>query len=128
MKETNLTSQRVSEQEEFWSGAIGVEYIERQRSNQVVAGNISLFAEALRDSGNISSVLEFGANIGMNLRALRMLYPNASMRGVEINHQRLRQIACAEEILKKMDDKFNPFGDACDRESWCKVRECWSGK
>ena len=87
MKETNLTSQKISEQETFWSGAFGDEYIERNRSKQLVAGNISLFAEALRDSGNISSVLEFGANIGMNLRALRMLYPNASIRGVEINHQ-----------------------------------------
>lgn len=87
MKETDLPSQRVSEQEEFWSGAFGDQYIERNRSKQLVAGNISLFAEALRDSGNISSVLELGANIGMNLRALRMLYPNIAMRGVEINRQ-----------------------------------------
>lgn len=77
----------MSEQEQFWSGAFGDEYIERNRSEQLVAGNISLFAEALRDSRNISSVLELGANIGMNLRALRMLYPNALMRGVEINRQ-----------------------------------------
>jgi len=83
----------VSEQEQFWSGAFGDEYIQRNRSEQLVAGNISLFAEALRDSRNISSVLELGANIGMNLRALRMLYPNALMRGVEINRQ-------AADILK----------------------------
>lgn len=83
----------MSEQEQFWSGAFGDEYIQRNRSEQLVAGNISLFAEALRDSRNISSVLELGANIGMNLRALRMLYPNALMRGVEINRQ-------AADILK----------------------------
>lgn len=83
----------MSEQEQFWSGAFGNEYIERNRSEQLVAGNISLFAEALRDSRNISSVLELGANVGMNLRALRMLYPNALMRGVEINRQ-------AADILK----------------------------
>lgn len=77
----------MSEQEQFWSGAFGDEYIERNRSEQLVAGNISLFAEALRDSGHVSSVLELGANIGMSLRALRMLYPNALMRGVETNHQ-----------------------------------------
>jgi len=88
-----LASKRVSEQEQFWSGAFGDEYIERNRSEQLVAGNISLFAEALRESRNISSVLELGANIGMNLRALRMLYPNALMRGVEINRQ-------AADILK----------------------------
>lgn len=88
-----MPSKRVSEQEQFWSGAFGDEYIQRNRSEQLVAGNISLFAEALRDSRNISSVLELGANIGMNLRALRMLYPNALMRGVEINRQ-------AADILK----------------------------
>ena len=88
-----MPSKRVSEQEQFWSGAFGDEYIQRNRSEQLVAGNISLFAEALRESRNISSVLELGANIGMNLRALRMLYPNALMRGVEINRQ-------AADILK----------------------------
>jgi len=82
-----LANKRVSEQEQFWSGTFGDQYIERNRSEQLVAGNISLFAEALRDSRNISSVLELGANVGMNLRALRMLYPNALMRGVEINRQ-----------------------------------------
>ena len=83
----------MSEQEQFWSGAFGDQYIERNRSEELVAGNISLFAEALRDSGDVSSVLELGANIGMNLRALRMLYPNALMRGVEINRR-------AADILK----------------------------
>ena len=33
-----------------------------------------------------------------------------------------------EAILKRLDDQFNPFGDACDRESWCKVRACWQEK
>lgn len=31
-----------------------------------------------------------------------------------------------EAILMTMDANFNPFGDACDRESWCKVRSCWT--
>ena len=29
--------------------------------------------------------MEFGANIGMNLKALKLLYPNMSLSGVEIN-------------------------------------------
>ena len=33
-----------------------------------------------------------------------------------------------EAILKSLDNQFNPFGDDCDRESWCKVRACWQEK
>ena len=33
-----------------------------------------------------------------------------------------------ELILKSLDNQFNPFGDDCDRESWCKVRACWQEK
>lgn len=80
-------SKQLSEQEEFWTGDFGDQYIERNQSAQLVAGNISLFSEALRDCGYISSVLELGANIGMNLRAMRTLYPNIKIRGVEINNQ-----------------------------------------
>jgi hypothetical protein len=31
-----------------------------------------------------------------------------------------------EELMQTMQPGWNPFGDACDRESWCKVRECWA--
>ena len=31
-----------------------------------------------------------------------------------------------EEIMQTVQPGWNPFGDACDRESWCKVRECWA--
>ena len=33
-----------------------------------------------------------------------------------------------ESILMSMDPAFNPFGDACDRESWVNVRKCWTEK
>jgi|688.fasta_scaffold1084831_1 hypothetical protein len=31
-----------------------------------------------------------------------------------------------QEIMQAIQSDWNPFGDACDRESWCRVRECWS--
>ncbi|WP_205407719.1 pseudaminic acid biosynthesis-associated methylase [Thiohalospira halophila] len=36
-------------------------------------------------SGDISSLLEVGANIGLNLRALHQLLPEALLSGIEIN-------------------------------------------
>lgn len=115
IKENNLDNREKSEQELFWSGAFGDDYLKRNHGKHLVAGNISLFAEALRHSGNISSILEFGANIGMNLRALRTLYPDASMRGVEINHQAAdilsSEIGPDNTIQASLFDKV-PFGTA----------------
>jgi hypothetical protein len=33
-----------------------------------------------------------------------------------------------ESNIQRIGRDWSPFGDACDRESWCKVRECWAGK
>ncbi|MFM7727754.1 MAG: pseudaminic acid biosynthesis-associated methylase, partial [Flavobacteriales bacterium] len=35
--------------------------------------------------GKPDSILEFGANIGMNLRAIRMLFPGIKSKAIEIN-------------------------------------------
>lgn len=72
-------------QEAFWAGQFGSEYIGRNDSNRLLASNLNFFAKALKQAGMISSVLEFGANIGMNLKALQLLYPGISLKGIEIN-------------------------------------------
>lgn len=72
-------------QEEFWAGDFGSEYIGRNNSEELLASNLNFFSQALRQSGQISSCLELGANIGMNLKALKLLYPKATLKGVEIN-------------------------------------------
>jgi hypothetical protein len=33
-----------------------------------------------------------------------------------------------EEILTRNELHFDLFGDTCDRESWCRVRELWKGE
>lgn len=74
-----------SAQENFWAGEFGVSYIDRNNEAQIVAGNVALFSKALSRCSELSSVIEFGANIGLNLRALRTLFPDARLSGVEIN-------------------------------------------
>jgi len=72
-------------QESFWAGRFGTEYIGRNDSNRLLASNLNFFTKALKQAGKISSCLELGANIGMNLRALQLLYPAIELKGVEIN-------------------------------------------
>ena len=72
-------------QEEFWAGTFGTEYIGRNDSPELLASNVAFFSRALRQAGAVTSCLELGANIGMNLRALKVMYPAMKLQGAEIN-------------------------------------------
>lgn len=74
-----------TDQEAFWSGAFGDEYIGRNDSQELLASNLNFFTKALKSAGRVASCIEFGANIGMNLRALKLLYPHMQQYGIEIN-------------------------------------------
>lgn len=74
-----------TEQEAFWQGAFGDDYVERHRSAGWVAANAAFFARVLTRASAIRSVLELGSNIGLNLMALRQLLPEAKLSAVEIN-------------------------------------------
>ena len=78
-------------QEEFWSGEFGDQYIERNISTNLLASNIHFFSNIFKGLQPINSLIEFGANVGMNLKALQNLFPNAQFAGVEINEK-----ACSE--------------------------------
>jgi len=99
-----MISERVeysTPQEEFWAGPFGTEYIDRNRSDQLLASNLEFFSRALRRAGRVSSCVELGANIGMNLKALKLLYPDLEARGVEINPdaaRRLRDLVGAANV------------------------------
>lgn len=79
-----------TEQEAFWAGEFGSKYGERNDNSRLVASNTVLFASALRRASRITSCIEFGANIGMNLRALQVLLPGADLEAVEINSDAAR--------------------------------------
>lgn len=74
-----------TEQEAFWAGSFGTEYIGRNESMELLASNLSFFTQALRRAGRVGSCIEFGANVGMNLRALKLLFPAMRQRAIEIN-------------------------------------------
>jgi spore coat polysaccharide biosynthesis protein SpsF len=74
-----------TEQEQFWAGTFGSEYIERNKSAEYLASNLNFFSKSMQHIGRPASILEFGANIGMNLRAIKMLFPTIALHAIEIN-------------------------------------------
>lgn len=82
-----MTSQFQTEQEFFWAGEFGDQYIERNQGQQIIAANLSLFGRVLERTVSVRSAIEFGANIGLNLEALRMLCPGIELSAIEINQR-----------------------------------------
>ncbi len=76
-----------TEQEAFWKGEFGNDYIERNKGANLVAGNAAFFSRVLNHTRNIRTVLELGSNIGLNMMALRQLLPDAMLSAVEINEK-----------------------------------------
>ncbi|HEX8972940.1 pseudaminic acid biosynthesis-associated methylase [Oryzihumus sp.] len=72
-------------QEDLWAGDFGRDYMTRNRGDALVQSNRELFRKVLERTGPLASVVELGANIGNNLRALRGLLPDADLHSVEIN-------------------------------------------
>lgn len=81
-----------TEQESFWAGEFGTAYIDRNKGDQLLAANLDFFSKALRGARGIHSCIEFGANIGMNLRALKLLHPGLEQHGIEINADAAKQL------------------------------------
>lgn len=92
----------VTEQESFWAGEFGAEYIERNQGSKLIASNIAFFCKALRSANNPNNCIEFGANIGLNLIALKYLYPEQQQYAIEINPdaiEKLKQLLPLEHIF-----------------------------
>ena len=74
-----------TEQEAFWAGEFGTDYIQRNQGDALLASNLDFFGNALRQARNLNSCVEFGANIGMNLKAIKLLHPCIDAHAIEIN-------------------------------------------
>jgi len=86
-----------TEQEKFWAGNFGDSYIDRNDEKSIKNGNVNLFSKILKNTKNIKSVIEFGANIGLNLEAIRTLIPDTELSAIEIN----------EKAANKLKEKNN---------------------
>ena len=87
-----LKSNYKTDQEEFWAGKFGTDYIDRNKGTKLLASNLNFFSKALSQVNNVNNCIEFGANIGMNLKALNLLYPNMELSAIEINKDAVKEL------------------------------------
>ncbi len=97
-----MSNQFKTEQESFWAGEFGTQYINRNQGAGLLSSNLAFFNQALRSAHKPKDCIEFGANVGMNLRALKLLYPRQEQFAIEINTDavnKLRTIIPPENIF-----------------------------
>ena len=87
-----------TEQEKFWAGEFGNEYINRNIGSDLTSANTAFFSKILCRTHDVSSIIEFGSNIGMNLIALRRLLPHAELSAIEINPKAIEKLEKLAEI------------------------------
>lgn len=80
-----------TEQEAFWQGEFGTQYTSRNSGS--ISATCALFARILSRTTAINSVIEFGANIGLNLKAIDVLLPECKKAAVEINAAAIEQLS-----------------------------------
>lgn len=82
-----------TEQENFWAGEFGLNYIDRNNSEPLLYSKVAMWARMLQAANNVNSITELGCNIGLNLAALKRLQPSLKLSGYEINAEAARQAA-----------------------------------
>jgi spore coat polysaccharide biosynthesis protein SpsF len=100
-----------TEQEAFWAGEFGNAYIDRNQGDALLASNLDFFSKALRSARGIGTCIEFGANIGINLKAVKLLFPRLEMSAIEINTTaatQLGQVIAPEKIYNTSILDFQP--------------------
>jgi len=62
-----------TEQENFWATNFGDNYIQRNNHTSIISTKCSIFTDVLRRTRDVKTILELGSNIGLNLRAIKLL-------------------------------------------------------
>jgi spore coat polysaccharide biosynthesis protein SpsF len=104
-----------TEQESFWKGDFGNEYSDRNRGAKWAAANSAFFSKVLNRTHGVGSVLELGANIGLNLMAIKQLLPDAKLSAVEINKKAASEL---KENVPQIDLHVTSVLEFGPKASW----------
>jgi len=74
-----------TEQENFWQGDFGDNYINRNKQKLLIKNNFFFFKKIFSNPSKIKSLIEFGPNIGLNIIALKKIFKLNLITAVEIN-------------------------------------------
>tara|TARA_B100001287_G_C22602378_1_gene491050 strand:- start:488 stop:1108 length:621 start_codon:yes stop_codon:yes gene_type:complete len=100
-----------TQQEKFWAEKFGKDYIKRNKGKKLLSSNLDFFSKALKSTNSIKDCIEFGSNIGMNIKALQLLYPEQKHYAIEINSDsvvELQKIIPKKNIFKGSILNFVP--------------------
>ena len=95
-------------QENFWKNKFGDRYTLRNifRGKKIV--NV-IGKQLLKNKIKIKTVIEIGCNIGLNLRALKKVYPKSKLYGIEINKKAFkianRNFTCFNKSIYEFEEK-----------------------
>lgn len=111
----------MSEATDFWRGEFGDSYSERCSGEALIKNNEALFRKALLPMFYTTPmrIIEFGANIGLNIHALRRIAPfsTCEFSAVEPNEKaadELRKIPNVNVYQTSMQDSDEPWGRGYD--------------
>ena len=99
-------------EDQFWAGDFGTAYTERNQGADILAARIAMFSRILERAPGVNSVIELGANTGINLQAIHLLRPHAKLWGVEVNEAAALQIPVGRVIIGSILD-YDPV-ERCD--------------
>ena len=100
-----------TDQEDFWAGDFGNDYIDRNKGSKIISSNINFLCQSLKRASGINSCIEFGANVGNNLKALSHLLPEVDLSAIEINKKAIKElkknVAC-KNIFEESILEYDP--------------------
>jgi spore coat polysaccharide biosynthesis protein SpsF len=91
MKQKQISKYKTA-QEIFWTGRFGDNYMKRNRDIKLVSASIALLTKIFSYTRGVNSLIEFGANIGNNLLAIKSISPHIKLSAVEINKKAVLEL------------------------------------
>jgi spore coat polysaccharide biosynthesis protein SpsF len=92
--EKTSTGKFRSRQESAWAGIFGNEYTKRNMGEDLLSipARTAMYAKIFSHTKGVESVIEFGANVGANVRAITQLLPHIRYSAVEINTSAIKRL------------------------------------
>lgn len=95
-----------TEQENFWKGTFGDDYVSRNTEETCLSGKIAFWSNILSKTSGVQTCIEYGSNIGLNLKAIKMLHPQMKLNAVEINDTAVEVMKNDPNELKTVYEKL----------------------
>jgi pseudaminic acid biosynthesis-associated methylase len=84
-------SQKVMKNSNIWAKKFGDDYIGRNNSASLLGSKKNALMSMFQKVSGVNDVREYGANIGLNLIAMKELFPDIDLYGLDINENAVKQ-------------------------------------